>query len=594
MGKLFEKSYPFQTFGYSTLIITAMKKIFSLCVLAFAMFSCNTPAPKPTVESKTKAEFKVSPATFTAEGGKGTIEGILQEMTPEGKVFQEKPLAKSDYTLSLKSGDASQITLDNENSTFIVSPGASSTFEIEAKVVNGVATGQSQVLTIVRGGKISYTFSSEPDTFSSAGGKGKIIGICKVMDEKGNLLNEKKLDVNDFTFSLKTETKEVIIHNTTKEFDVLKGNAATFELEASCAGSDPQTITIKRVGKLVYVFSADPTSFIPNGGKGRVTGICQATDAEGNVVEAYNLKKNEFMLSLKSGNASEIRINNAHKVFEVLKGDEEAHFVLEASANADGTSQELPIHREARKTPQPLLNNPLEYVAEYNINVEGTDFATSQNVDDCGFFNFETAVKQFSKISIKGKKYYLPSKEEWLAIVPIKRTAAPDYVDFDNPNSFDNIEETVVLGGNIITSLNDYRAAGNLITYALRYKGTDMVSAWKYEYGEMNGVRILKITSRSVKNITPEVTINEVSKPAYWEQNTGNDVVRILPACGLENSGSINAKGAYGFYWTSTPLDSEYAWAMGFLSSGAIVYGGADGLTYRRLGFSIRLFCDEQ
>ena len=117
MGKLFRKGYPFQTFGYSTLIITAMKKIFSLCVLAFAMFSCNTPAPKPTVESKTKAEFKVSPATFTAEGGKGTIEGILQEMTPEGKVFQEKPLAKSDYTLSLKSEDASQITLDNENST---------------------------------------------------------------------------------------------------------------------------------------------------------------------------------------------------------------------------------------------------------------------------------------------------------------------------------------------------------------------------------------------------------------------------------------------------------------------------------------------
>ena len=97
-----------------------------------------------------------------------------------------------------------------------------------------------------------------------------------------------------------------------------------------------------------------------------------------------------------------------------------------------------------------------------------------------------------------------------------------------------------------------------------------------------------------MKNITPEVTINEVNKPAYWEQNTENDVVRILPACGLENGGSINAKGAYGFYWTSTPLDSEYAWAMGFLSSGAIVYGGADGLTFRRLGFSIRLFCDEQ
>ena len=65
--------------------------------------------------------------------------------------------------------------------------------------------------------------------------------------------------------------------------------------------------------------------------------------------------------------------------------------------------------------------NPLAYVAEYNINKEGTGFETdlyTTDKDKIGYFNYETAVAKFSRIKIGGKAYHLPSIDEWRSIVP--------------------------------------------------------------------------------------------------------------------------------------------------------------------------------
>lgn len=40
-----------------------------------------------------------------------------------------------------------------------------------------------------------------------------------------------------------------------------------------------------------------------------------------------------------------------------------------------------------------------------------------------------------------------------------------------------------------------------------------------------------------------------------------------LPAAGYRNcSGSVNNVGSYGYYWSSTPCGSDYAWFLGFFS----------------------------
>jgi hypothetical protein len=181
--------------------------------------------------------------------------------------------------------------------------------------------------------------------------------------------------------------------------------------------------------------------------------------------------------------------------------------------------------------------NPLSYVAEYNVNQAGDGFVT--NLTSCtgsGYFTWNNALN----INISG--YHLPSNQEWFGIVP----QAPGYVRFNATTSYDNITENVIVQGDPITMTSDFRTpkSPSLTSYALRYKGTDMVSAWKYEYVSNSNNTHLKITSRIV---APSVTINDIANNAFWSTNTGNDVVRYFPASGYfklsEAKQNINIAG---------------------------------------------------
>ena len=66
----------------------------------------------------------------------------------------------------------------------------------------------------------------------------------------------------------------------------------------------------------------------------------------------------------------------------------------------------------------------------------------------------------------------------------------------------------------------------------------------------------------------------------------GNSIV--LPASGFRNGdGSVDDVGSYGFYWSSTPKDSDGAWYLSFDSVGVEVNGN-----YRCGGLSVRLVQD--
>jgi hypothetical protein len=218
--------------------------------------------------------------------------------------------------------------------------------------------------------------------------------------------------------------------------------------------------------------------------------------------------------------------------------------------------------------------NPLSYVAEYNINPAGDGFVddlTACNIS--GYFNYNDAVAQFGNITIGGQRYHLPSFEEWSSIAP---STAWVYYGVNNP--YDNRSETVTIAGNIYTMTSDFRNnSADTTTYALRYKGTHLVSAWKYEYtGKTTNNCHLKITSRSVYGQT--ITVDDITNATFWNNNTENDVIRYFPASGnYQDPGDVGIGGAF---WSST---SEKI--MGFRDTYATSKSGDNNK-----GFSVRLF----
>ncbi len=234
-------------------------------------------------------------------------------------------------------------------------------------------------------------------------------------------------------------------------------------------------------------------------------------------------------------------------------------------------------------TPPGDVLNPLSLVAEYNVNPAGTGFVTSLTACNVsGYFTYGEADTKFTpSITIGGKKYHLPSIGEWHSIVP----ANSWQVRFKETNSYNDISETVTVQGTSIAMTSDFRTGVGGVSYALRYKGTDLVSAWRYEYIENGDNTHMKITSRSLKGQTG-VTVDEIAKQEFWNTNAGNDVTRHFPASGYHRESSLNNVGTRGCFWSSSPGSSGHAFSMYFRSSNADSYS----IGNRSSGFSVRLF----
>ncbi|HKM11674.1 MAG TPA: hypothetical protein PL115_00870 [Bacteroidales bacterium] len=225
--------------------------------------------------------------------------------------------------------------------------------------------------------------------------------------------------------------------------------------------------------------------------------------------------------------------------------------------------------------------NPLSYVAAYNVNPNGTGF--DNNLTACnvsGHFTWNAAR------TINIACYYLPSNEEWMSIVP--KQGNHTYINFDNwlPTPYNDITENVVVQGANITMTSDFLSYSNLC-YALRYQGTSMVSAWKYEYKNYNTNNChMKITCRSVAAST---SIDDIANEAFWSTGNGNDVVRYFPAGGgLSNQYGYQMRGSSGLFWSSTEAENNSDYAL------IMVFGPFDALsnraTLKSAQYTVRLF----
>lgn len=243
-----------------------------------------------------------------------------------------------------------------------------------------------------------------------------------------------------------------------------------------------------------------------------------------------------------------------------------------------------------------IMINPLAYVAEANINSEGTGFVTdiyANNVS--GYFTYNDAVTKFKNKTINGVNYHLPSIDEWRAIVPERAV-----VGFGLSTTEDDAlpPDTVSVAGKRMPCKADYKNLDNSISYMLRFKGTEYQTAWKYEYTKVYGHIVMRITSR---NVSDGVTIEDIATPAFWQQNSSGDIVRIFPASGAKSEVGppedldplipTPPDPLYRLdrakFWSSTLATSDRAWSMFFDSFEAALSG--NNITW---GQTVRLFKD--
>ena len=220
--------------------------------------------------------------------------------------------------------------------------------------------------------------------------------------------------------------------------------------------------------------------------------------------------------------------------------------------------------------------NPLSLVAKYNVNETGDGFVTSEtSCTGSGYFTYNDAVALLGNGKIiDGKQYHIPGYYEWRSIVYYDPLGGSP-VDFTDYGYYTyNVFEDITVKGKDITIISDYAIGVSGVTYALRYKGTNMETAWKYEYITDGSDTYMKISSRNVVGMG--FIVMDIDDATFWNSNNQNDVIRHFPASGGIYEGALEDTD-YGFFFLHPkPDDSWPSYSLGFGSSGCALYHSTD------------------
>ena len=262
-----------------------------------------------------------------------------------------------------------------------------------------------------------------------------------------------------------------------------------------------------------------------------------------------------------------------------------------------------------------MANNPLWWVAQYNLASDKASFVASHSTTSQYCFNFNDA--KVASVTISGTTYHQPSFSEQVSVIPYdesKSTGSGSNIfswteALDNPREF--AEKACTVGGASVASTTSiWGKRYDKDYYAIRFIGTPYCSAWHYKWvgSPCNG---LLIESYLLSGVT---TLNEAKTkmaeagfisttftgtanagtanqtPTSSTLTTNGFCQRFLPACGCKGGSSGVAdsdQGIYGHYWSST-ADGSNGFFWRFNSTGYL-YELSDSQSY---GFSVRLFRD--
>ena len=233
--------------------------------------------------------------------------------------------------------------------------------------------------------------------------------------------------------------------------------------------------------------------------------------------------------------------------------------------------------------------NLLDAVAEYNIDITGTKFATSHtNVAGfSGYFSWEEA-----KALKMPEGYHLPTRYEWTAILGSDYYALDDiasvYVWFNKDVTKKDVSLTVQIPGQTgtISCKQDVKqVSADHATYMIRYKDNDTYrSAWRYSWvdGPITGQELLKIESVPVK---ADLTIEMLNRDYFANPKVRQNIkTRYLPSTGWDysreglDSSEGRGRGSDGDSWTATENDDSYAYSAYF--GGTYMYVSCDKKTF--------------
>ena len=262
--------------------------------------------------------------------------------------------------------------------------------------------------------------------------------------------------------------------------------------------------------------------------------------------------------------------------------------------------------------PDPTINlegvNLLDAVAEYNIDITGKKFTTSQTNEagNSGYFTWAEA-----KALQMPAGYHLPTSYEWAAILgtdPYSNTnpysknfSAPFYFQFDSDGTDKDVSLTVqipVEPSSTVTTMACLEDVKSVDTqraiYMIRYKDNDTYrSAWRYSYEFIGSEVSLKIESVPVK---ATLTIDQLNEDYFANPKVSQYVKTVyLPRTGYDynkaGSGSGSYRNSAGFYWSDTEgYSSSNAFAMAFDETTIGIYGHRHPQTRR---YAVRPFRDK-
>ena len=245
------------------------------------------------------------------------------------------------------------------------------------------------------------------------------------------------------------------------------------------------------------------------------------------------------------------------------------------------------------QTINPSGVNLLGAVAEYNLDVSGTQFVTthSNKAGISGYFNWAEAMALKMPAG-----YHLPTREEWLAILG-SEWEHQAYTYFNKNDRKTEVSLMVQIPGHqgtIACKQDVKQVRAESATYMIRYKDNDTYrSAWRYSYvnSPITGEgKILKIESVPIK---ANLTIDKLNKDYFAKPEVRTYVKTIyFPATGwgYSQNGSGTSgefRGIDSGWWSATSYDSNYAYSA-YFTEDAGTGVNRDYKTSRR--FAVRLF----
>jgi len=237
------------------------------------------------------------------------------------------------------------------------------------------------------------------------------------------------------------------------------------------------------------------------------------------------------------------------------------------------------------------LINPLSYFAEHNMaDLNGT-FETGHNTSGQYLFRWYNAITyNTTPATLGGKSYYLPTLQEWIAIIPDFGNEGKECVHFfDNPpRTLSNANVTV--GGESYTMSGTFDNIGYVVYATLTYTHQSyptLYSIARYRTENMGAGNANARLVIDMKKTATLYTMDE-AKNADWE--AVGVVSRVFPAAGYRYyDGYYLDQGGYGRYWTSSEAQTSSAYHMTFY----IGYARSGGQNWRDYFYSVRLVSRE-